>query len=187
MHIASGLSRACKREPLLSDVRGPRRIRQAALHVAAGLEEGRDRRTLRIVRETPRSRARAKRRRALHHQPAAHRRSSDLALQPRLALPPAAAAAPPRGSVAALTLAAALTVRLLPDRVAARGGPLFARIHMPERSGLSLPSSVRGVGASYLMPPFSSRGTFVSGTFPHCAATVTEPANTRQHTSSFTS
>jgi len=33
----------------------------------------------------------------------------------------------------------------------------------------------------------SVRGTFGSGTLPHCAATLTEPASTRQHTSSFTS
>jgi hypothetical protein len=58
---------------------------------------------------------------------------------------------------------------------------------MPVRSGLFLPSTVRGVGASYLMAPFSSRGTLVSGTFPHWAATVTEPAITKQHASSFTS
>jgi hypothetical protein len=58
---------------------------------------------------------------------------------------------------------------------------------MPEKSGLSLPSLVRGVGASYRIAPFSSRGTFASGTFPHWAATVTEPAITKQHTSNFTS
>jgi hypothetical protein len=58
---------------------------------------------------------------------------------------------------------------------------------MPEKSGLFLPSIVRGVGASYLMAPFSSRGTFASGTFPHWAATVTDPAITKQHASSFTS
>jgi hypothetical protein len=55
------------------------------------------------------------------------------------------------------------------------------------KSGLFLPSTVRGVGASYLMAPFSSRGTFVSGTFPHWAARVAEPAITKQHASSFTS
>src|SRR5688572_3595029 len=66
-----------------------------------------------------------------------------------------------------------------------RGGPLCARIHMPEKSGL--PSAVRGAGASYRICPFASRGTAGdSGTFPHCAATVTEPAITRQNTSCFT-
>jgi uncharacterized membrane protein len=58
---------------------------------------------------------------------------------------------------------------------------------MPLKSGLFLPSTVRGVGASYLMAPLSSRGTRASGTFPHWAARVAEPAITKQHTSSFTS
>jgi len=56
---------------------------------------------------------------------------------------------------------------------------------MPVKSGL--PSAVLGAGASYRMAPFASRGTFGSGTFPHCAATVTEPASIKQQTSSFTS
>src|SRR5215472_2524051 len=49
------------------------------------------------------------------------------------------------------------------------GGALFARIHIPEKSGL--PSAVRGTGASARTPPLESRGTLGSVIFGHCAAT----------------
>ena len=60
------------------------------------------------------------------------------------------------------------------------GGPLLARIHIPERSGL--PSAVRGAGASQFTFPCASRGTLADGYFGHCAATDTEHAATTTQT-----
>src|SRR5690349_19538661 len=47
------------------------------------------------------------------------------------------------------------------------GGPLFARIHRPERSGF--PAAVFGAGASMITLPLASRGSFGSGIGSHCA------------------
>src|SRR5262245_25029577 len=60
-----------------------------------------------------------------------------------------------------------------------RGGPLSARIHEPDRSGL--PSARRGGGASMPTSPWAARGRGGSGTLPHCAAaeTVKTPTKTR--------
>src|SRR5580765_3305871 len=56
------------------------------------------------------------------------------------------------------------------------GGPLFARIHRPEKSGL--PSGVRGVGASILILPCASRGTVGSGIVGHWAEIAADAATT---------
>src|SRR5262249_27842984 len=56
------------------------------------------------------------------------------------------------------------------------GGPLSARIQMPDKSGL--PSGVRGVGASMLILPWASRGTVESGMTGHWAEIATDAATT---------
>ena len=61
-----------------------------------------------------------------------------------------------------------------PPRPLPRGGPLLARCHKPEKSGL--PSAVRGVGAVMITLPCASRGTPAPGNFGHCAPTETEQA-----------
>jgi hypothetical protein len=71
---------------------------------------------------------------------------------------------------------AAALPALAPPWRPARGGPLFARIHIPDRSGL--PSALRGVGASITILPCASRGTPGVGNFGHCALTVINQSST---------
>src|SRR3954464_11634288 len=55
-----------------------------------------------------------------------------------------------------------------------RGGPLSARIHIPEKSGF--PSAVRGAGASISTLPCASRGAPAAGCVGHCAPIATDEA-----------
>ena len=175
MHIASGLSRAwsasrCFRISAAHGVYG-----QTAGDVAAGFEERRDRRAVRIEWES------FGRRLELHAAAAAPESGVGVAAGgrclstwgrcggPRLV---AAGAACPPGAACARAPPPPWPCR--PPRPPPRGGPLFARCQTPEKSGL--PSAVRGVGASMRTVPFASRGTLGSGCFGHWALTEMEQA-----------
>ena len=167
MHIASGLSLALSRKPLLSDLRGPRRIRQTARHVAAGLEERGDRRTVGIKGEALRSAVRAARRRGRRrmrrwcHRQRAPATSACPGLRPALPaaarLPPAppvagaafasgraaAFALPPAASVAARRSAVgalphAGEVGLAVRRARRRGGPAHVALRVPRHAGIRM-------------------------------------------------